>query len=131
MSDKDTFTDRFFAWAKEHGFSSRDIANELGKSRVVISNWRAKGTPKGAEYACTAFMEKVARGKNILSVETAQDAMQTKLDGMRSMLNASTMAEGEKMRLMFVAGLDVGASLGIHSSTITAQAIVNFEGGNS
>jgi hypothetical protein len=76
-------------------------------------------------------MEKVARGKNIISVETAQDAMQTKLDGMRSMLNASTMAEGEKMRLMFVAGLDVGASLGIHSSTITAQAIVNFEGGNS
>jgi len=34
------FTTKFFVWAEKNGFSSQDIANELGASRVVDSNWR-------------------------------------------------------------------------------------------
>ena len=61
MTDNTDFTKTFFDWAKNEGLSSQDIADELGKSRVVISNWRSKGTPVGHYYACRSYMEKVAR----------------------------------------------------------------------
>ena len=59
MSQNKDFTEFFFSWAASNGLSSRDIAEELGKSQVVISNWRSKCTPKGQEYACRAYMDKV------------------------------------------------------------------------
>ena len=61
MTDVSDFTKEFFSWASEQGLSSQDIADELGSSRVVVSNWRSKSTPKGKEYACRAFMDKVKR----------------------------------------------------------------------
>jgi len=61
MTTLTDFTVSFFKWAEDNGLSSQDIADELGSSRVVVSNWRSKSTPKGKEYACRAFMDKVAR----------------------------------------------------------------------
>ena len=61
MTEVSDFTKEFFQWASKQGLSSQDIANELGSSRVVVSNWRSKSLPKGKEYACRAFMDKVAR----------------------------------------------------------------------
>lgn len=55
------FTKKFFAFAKANGLSSRDIAKELGKTQVVVSNWRSKSTPKSQEYACRAYMDKIVR----------------------------------------------------------------------
>lgn len=126
MSDKTPFTLVFFQWAADHGIKSNDIAKELGKSRINISNWRSKSLPKGQEYACRSFMEKVARGKNILSVETAQEAMQVKLDGITGLLSLSEKPEAHKLKMAFIAGLDAGAELGVKSMTITAKAIVGF-----
>ena len=63
MTTLTDFTVSFFKWASEQGLSSQDIADELGSSRVVVSNWRSKSLPKGKEYACRAFMDKVAREK--------------------------------------------------------------------
>jgi hypothetical protein len=57
------FTESFFKWAEENGFSSQDIADELGASRVVVSNWRSKGLPRIHNYACRAYMDKVKREK--------------------------------------------------------------------
>tara|TARA_R110000851_G_scaffold93487_1_gene203722 strand:+ start:64 stop:459 length:396 start_codon:yes stop_codon:yes gene_type:complete len=129
MTDKKIFTETFFSWAAENKLKSKDIAKELGKSQVIISNWRSKGVPKGAEYACNAYMDKMARGGVVLSIETAQETMQEKLDGMRQMFSVSDMQEDEKIKMAFVAGLDVGASLNITSATIAAQAIIGFEEG--
>ena len=61
MTEVSDFTKEFFSWAEDNGLSSQDIADELGSSRVVVSNWRSKLVPKGKEYACRAFMDKVAR----------------------------------------------------------------------
>ena len=61
MTHTAEFTNIFFGWAKDNKLSSQDIADELGSSRVVVSNWRSKLVPKGKEYACRAFMDKVAR----------------------------------------------------------------------
>ena len=63
MTGTNHFTEFFFNWAANEGFSSQDIADELGKSRVVVSNWRSKGVPKGHFYACRAYIEKVDRLK--------------------------------------------------------------------
>ncbi len=60
MTDEQTFTEFFFGWAKDNGLKSSDIAQELGKSQVVVSNWRSKSVPKNHEYACRAYMNKVA-----------------------------------------------------------------------
>ena len=60
MSDNKDFTERFFSWAKDEGLESKDIAKELGKSQVVVSNWRSKLLPPGHRYAAQAFMDKVA-----------------------------------------------------------------------
>ena len=60
MSDNKDFTERFFSWAKSEGLESKDIAKELGKSQVVVSNWRSKGVPPNHYYACNAFVSKRA-----------------------------------------------------------------------
>jgi hypothetical protein len=57
------FTTKFFVWAEKNGFSSQDISDELGASRVVVSNWRSKGLPKIHHYAVKAYMDKVKRAK--------------------------------------------------------------------
>ena len=57
------FTDMFFYWAAKNGFSSQDIADELGASRVVVSNWRSKCVPKIHHYAIRAYIDKVQREK--------------------------------------------------------------------
>ncbi len=63
------FTEKFFAFAKENGFSSQDIADEMGKTRVVISNWRSKSCPLHHRYACQAFMDRVEMKKILLRGE--------------------------------------------------------------
>ena len=60
MSDNKDFTELFFSWAKCQELNSNDIANELGKAQAVVSNWRSRGVPKGHQYACQAYMDKVA-----------------------------------------------------------------------
>ena len=57
------FTDMFFYWAAANNFSSQDIADELGASRVVVSNWRSKCVPKIHHYAIRAYIDKVQREK--------------------------------------------------------------------
>jgi hypothetical protein len=65
------FTDMFFYWAEANNFSSQDISDELGASRVVISNWRSKGVPRIHHYAIRAYIDKVARkDKRKTHVET-------------------------------------------------------------
>jgi hypothetical protein len=65
----EAFNELLFSFAKEHGFSSQDIADEMGKTRVVISNWRSKCTPPGHRYACQAFMDNVLLRKIVLKEE--------------------------------------------------------------
>jgi len=60
MADKKEFTELFFSWAKSKRLKTSDIAKELGKNPVVVSNWRGKGLPPNHEYACRAYMSKVA-----------------------------------------------------------------------
>jgi hypothetical protein len=67
--DNKAFTEKFFAFAKEHGFSSQDIADEMGKSRVVVSNWRSKCTPPNQRYGCQAFMDNVEMRKILVKEE--------------------------------------------------------------
>ncbi len=55
------FTDMFFYWAAANNFSSQDIADELGASRVVVSNWRSKCVPKIHHYGIRAYIDKVQR----------------------------------------------------------------------
>jgi len=77
MSNVSDFTVSFFKWASEQGLSSQDIADELGASRVVVSNWRSKSLPRIHHYACRAYMDKVARKnrrqKKIKPVDTFQE----------------------------------------------------------
>jgi len=63
MSNVSDFTVSFFKWASEQGLSSQDIADELGASRVVVSNWRSKSLPRIHHYAINAYMDKVKREK--------------------------------------------------------------------
>jgi predicted transcriptional regulator len=56
-----SITKIFFGWAKDNGLSSQDIADELGASRVVVSNWRSKLIPRIHHYAIKAYMEKKKR----------------------------------------------------------------------
>jgi len=60
MKDNKDFTEFFFSWAKSKGLKSSDIAKELGKSQVVVSNWRSKSIPPNHKYACRSYMNKVA-----------------------------------------------------------------------
>ena len=68
LSNKE-FSELFFAFAKDNGFSSQDIADEMGKTRVVVSNWRSKCTPANHRYACQAFMDRVELKKILLRGE--------------------------------------------------------------
>lgn len=56
----ESFTQKFFQWAANNDLKTKDIAEELGRTPVVVSNWRSKSIPLSQHYACKAFMSKVA-----------------------------------------------------------------------
>jgi len=58
MEDNTNFTETFFEWASSHGLGSKEIAEELGKKQILVSNWRSRGVPKNHQYACNAMMVK-------------------------------------------------------------------------
>ncbi len=58
MENNTHFTETFFEWASSRGLGSKEIAKELGKKQILVSNWRSRGVPKNHQYACNAMMVK-------------------------------------------------------------------------
>jgi len=58
MENNTNFTETFFKWASSQGINSKEIAKELGKKQILVSNWRSRGIPKNHQYACLMLMNK-------------------------------------------------------------------------
>jgi len=58
MENNTHFTETFFAWASSRDLGSKEIAEELGKKQILVSNWRSRGVPKNHQYACHSMMVK-------------------------------------------------------------------------